>query len=517
MPGKNNRAPLFSRSRVPAGRRLHGVPAVSRSVLFCLPPRRLLHFSCSENGFLTHSTFSRLIKGTWETQADLNRLPYSLAQPSAPSALAPARSTIFQNTFIPGSSLPSLPPLGVLYSTDPLSPGPAAPQGPTTLRNALSAGAAVQLFGAGFDARLGLSSLSPGPGLHRLRGFGFNSTSSTFAGPALSAPLSTGSDPSVPNFDFTSTSTSTSTPTPTPTAGAGAPAPSLARQQDDPFTPSPYPTVPLPFQSHNTSVSCRPPNPSQQPHLPFSFAHADADADANPDDLFGDIAAATNFSPPANFLPPASPPHHPTCERDNYSETHSHPGSTWRTSQLPLISPSNPPAYRPCNLEAALPVQDGILQDKDGLDELGELGELDGNGRIPVGSLLDDMPAATSRKRTRTAAALDDIPAGPSSLKRSRSQSRASASGRPTSSRGRRAVRNAHPVVIPDSDDVFADVFSVDDDDDDEHKLFDLTKGDNIPEELITAKEDKSTKLGKFECIICMDSATNLTVTHCGM
>jgi hypothetical protein len=30
-------------------------------------------------------------------------------------------------------------------------------------------------------------------------------------------------------------------------------------------------------------------------------------------------------------------------------------------------------------------------------------------------------------------------------------------------------------------------------------------------------KEDNSIKLGKFQCVICMDDCTDLTVTHCGM
>lgn len=126
-------------------------------------------------------------------------------------------------------------------------------------------------------------------------------------------------------------------------------------------------------------------------------------------------------------------------------------------------------------------------------------------------SLLDAMPPTNHRKRTRTAAALDDT-AGPSSIKRRRSHSsRASVSGRSAGSKSRRSIRGARPVAIPDSDDVFV----VDDEED--PRLYDLTKDDRIPEELMAPPpEDNSTRLSAFECIICMDSATNLTVTHCG-
>lgn len=145
------------------------------------------------------------------------------------------------------------------------------------------------------------------------------------------------------------------------------------------------------------------------------------------------------------------------------------------------------------------------------IEERGYDNNTEEGGRIPVDSLLDAMPPTNHRKRTRTAAVLDE-PAGPSNVKRSRSHSsRASISGRPASSKSRRSLRGARSVAIPDSDDVFV----VDDEED--SRLYDLTKDDRIPEELMAApKDDNSTRLSSFECIICMDSATNLTVTHCG-
>lgn len=135
----------------------------------------------------------------------------------------------------------------------------------------------------------------------------------------------------------------------------------------------------------------------------------------------------------------------------------------------------------------------------------------DEHARIAVDSLLDDtMPAATaSRKRTRAASSLDD-PAGPATVKRPRSRSGAPSvpSRRPVKPR-----RAAPTVVIPDSDDAFPI-----EDDDSKQVLFDMTENDNLPEEHKAAdKDDTSTKLCKFECIICLDAASTLTVTHCGM
>lgn len=128
------------------------------------------------------------------------------------------------------------------------------------------------------------------------------------------------------------------------------------------------------------------------------------------------------------------------------------------------------------------------------------------------------MPAI--RKRPLVVDAHEDV-AGPSGTKRRRSRSTtAGISARVAKPKSRAEVRNpAAPLILPDSDDVFAlDEQETDADKTTTH-LYDLTKDDNIPEELLSPlppKEDNSIRLSKFECIICMDSATNLTVTHCG-
>jgi hypothetical protein len=37
-----------------------------------------------------------------------------------------------------------------------------------------------------------------------------------------------------------------------------------------------------------------------------------------------------------------------------------------------------------------------------------------------------------------------------------------------------------------------------------------------VPEELKKPEDDKRVKLSAFQCVICMDDVTTLTVTHCG-
>ena len=47
-------------------------------------------------------------------------------------------------------------------------------------------------------------------------------------------------------------------------------------------------------------------------------------------------------------------------------------------------------------------------------------------------------------------------------------------------------------------------------------EVLDLSKADEVPKELQKPAIDNRVKLSKFQCVICMDDVSNLTVTHCG-
>ncbi|KOS19777.1 E3 ubiquitin-protein ligase [Escovopsis weberi] len=49
-----------------------------------------------------------------------------------------------------------------------------------------------------------------------------------------------------------------------------------------------------------------------------------------------------------------------------------------------------------------------------------------------------------------------------------------------------------------------------------EYTTIDLTEATEVPEELKKPVVDQRIKLSKFQCVICMDDAKNLTLTHCG-
>jgi hypothetical protein len=144
--------------------------------------------------------------------------------------------------------------------------------------------------------------------------------------------------------------------------------------------------------------------------------------------------------------------------------------------------------------------------------------------RSSAASMVDPTSPKTERASGSPAGGDAATPmAPPSTRKRIRASTAASAQGAPsrrssTSTRSRpvkpaRSSRKTTSTV--DDEDVFKDGSSVvgrEDDDD----VLDLTGANEVPEELLKPKVDNRVKLGKFQCVICMDDVSNLTVTHCG-
>ena len=62
------------------------------------------------------------------------------------------------------------------------------------------------------------------------------------------------------------------------------------------------------------------------------------------------------------------------------------------------------------------------------------------------------------------------------------------------------------------SDDLFGDSFAG-------HEVVDLVDTDEVPAEMLLSQEKNKNqvKLRTFDCVICMDNAKEMTVTHCGM
>ncbi|ROV89913.1 hypothetical protein VSDG_08240 [Cytospora chrysosperma] len=322
------------------------------------------------------------------------------------------------------------------------------------------------------------------------------STSSHLArrdGPLLSPSQRSGSDPSV---SITVGRRTTDTNNPTPALTTPFSHPQSLRQQT-------Y----LSRQSANTPQFGLPnlPISSDSHHNSFRQAYPQ---EPNSDD-FLEALATGRFSSPS--LPPYSPqrPPQPQPHRETPFADFPNSISTSRPRPLPAFSTYFPPAH-------GIPEREGDSVDLPEVD-LEEQGDgsrsgHDDNEKITVDSLLLEMPA-TRAKRSRAAASPDASLDGPSTIKRQRTGPvRRTTPGRPASSRGQKP-RLQHAFTIPDSDDLESLFGNAEDD----IEVFDLTKSeDGVPEELMKPKEDNSIKLSKFECIICMDAANNLTVTHCG-
>jgi hypothetical protein len=77
------------------------------------------------------------------------------------------------------------------------------------------------------------------------------------------------------------------------------------------------------------------------------------------------------------------------------------------------------------------------------------------------------------------------------------------------------------PLAMPmlSDDDLFGENLVTQDSDGfdgEDLTTIDLTETNEVPAELQRPKVDNRIKLSKFQCVICMDDATALTVTHCG-
>lgn len=117
------------------------------------------------------------------------------------------------------------------------------------------------------------------------------------------------------------------------------------------------------------------------------------------------------------------------------------------------------------------------------------------------------MPSTRKRPHPST-----DGESQPAAKRRRTSGPSPSTSGRVTKPRGRQTSNN-QSAISPFTDDELFNPAA----DEEGHDGIDLCDAAEVPEELKAPKVDTRTKIGKFQCVICMDDASSLTVTHCGM
>ncbi|KAI0976133.1 hypothetical protein F4678DRAFT_469176 [Xylaria arbuscula] len=115
---------------------------------------------------------------------------------------------------------------------------------------------------------------------------------------------------------------------------------------------------------------------------------------------------------------------------------------------------------------------------------------------------LATMPPATRR---RSAANVTDSGA------RKRPSVSTTPTNRPSKTRRKEPPGHRDDQSSPFEDDEFPGLNGHDG-----SETIDLSNATEVPAELMAPKVDNRVKLGKFQCVICMDDTKELTVTHCG-
>ncbi|GAW22268.1 hypothetical protein ANO14919_118040 [Xylariales sp. No.14919] len=225
-------------------------------------------------------------------------------------------------------------------------------------------------------------------------------------------------------------------------------------------------------QSHMNTVNCRLTPPTSQAQC---FPGA-AGAAQGIDDYYLTALATQEFSSPS--LPPLSSSPSPT--------TLSPSGESKLVAEMPA-----PSARRRISNRGAV-----------------DLTKEEPNPEAPDSSVDSSIPLTTmpvtTRRRSLTSVA-------DSAVRKRRPSVVASPYSRPNK------VRRKVPSIDYD------DQSSPFDDDDlsglngyDGSETIDLSNATEVPAELMAPKVDNRVKIGKFQCVICMDDTTALTVTHCG-
>ncbi|POS80452.1 hypothetical protein DHEL01_v201151 [Diaporthe helianthi] len=219
------------------------------------------------------------------------------------------------------------------------------------------------------------------------------------------------------------------------------------------------------------------------------------------DDFLEALATGDFSSPSLAPRSPQSPPHPP--------------------SHLQFIL--DPPPRQQTNFRSFITAAHRLPGPVTGLCKVEDQG--DGEDDLENDSALDsphsEMPATRKRPRAAVAASPNEHEVGPSAPKRARTYvaQRAATPGRSRNTPRAATSRNYTPapaVAIESDDNDFDSIFGGDNDSVG-MEIFDLTKSEEeVPKELFQPVKDSSIKLSAFECVICMDAATNLTVTCCG-
>ncbi|KAK7923231.1 hypothetical protein PG985_007302 [Apiospora marii] len=137
---------------------------------------------------------------------------------------------------------------------------------------------------------------------------------------------------------------------------------------------------------------------------------------------------------------------------------------------------------------------------------------------------LSHVVDLTKEENRDIALSSSPVPMGPPAPTATRKRRRSSAANASASNRRTSASNSQRPVrrsrgsarhASPDES-VFGESSPAPHAKEEDLEVLDLSKADEVPKELQKPVIDSRVKLSKFQCVICMDDVSNLTVTHCG-
>ncbi|EWY86848.1 hypothetical protein FOYG_11218 [Fusarium oxysporum NRRL 32931] len=131
----------------------------------------------------------------------------------------------------------------------------------------------------------------------------------------------------------------------------------------------------------------------------------------------------------------------------------------------------------------------------------------------PASSFSEAMPPAT--RRSTTAAAARTGSAHASKRRRTSTTAAPAAPPRPTS-RQRKSPATRKDMDVEELFGTSPTRSPIDVEPKAEFDTIDLTENNEVFEEVRKPEKDDRVKLAAFQCVICMDDCSNLTVTHCG-
>lgn len=335
-----------------------------------------------------------------------------------------------------------------------------------------------------------------------------------------------------PGSPSTRTPTSPSTNLP-PNASESSSQPACPAAMAANSSPASFPSTPprrvpapnlYPWQSH-MSIN---PNVRYTPWNPTGFvASALGDFHHSMGDPY--LAAIVNgeFSSPSSYPSFTNPPQSPV-PRPYYTGLGQAPAPASGPNSAPLFGSTapreDPSAFAACNLDLSAPERSDTQlttststsstnalesQNTTHTDDSFEQHDLIDT---PSSSFDETMPPSTRRRPRVATPPLDSV---------HRSKRRRTSANAP-STRSRKSPRAYAPETKDlDNDDSIFDLQQSRTTPEhgtqaEDLATIDLTEVNEVPEELKKPEKDNRIKIAAFQCVICMDDVTTLTVTHCG-